>query len=127
MSVILRVTKRHPQRRDAALLVGVGVGVLMLAACHSTSKPITSAPGSAPRTFDVQGHRGNRGNLPPGNTLPSYRSALALGVDTLEADMQITADGPTGGTVPEPTTLIIWSLLGALGIAGGWYRRRKAA
>ena len=29
--------------------------------------------------------------------------------------------------VPEPATIIIWSLLGALGIAVGVYRRRKAA
>jgi len=27
--------------------------------------------------------------------------------------------------VPEPSTLIIWSLLGALGITGGWWHRRK--
>jgi glycerophosphoryl diester phosphodiesterase len=71
--------------------------------------------------FDVQGHRGNRGNVPPGNTIPSFRSALALGVDTLEADMQISADGrvvmghdddlhETGcawaGTGPEPSSRI---------------------
>jgi hypothetical protein len=28
--------------------------------------------------------------------------------------------------VPEPTTLIIWSLLGTLGVTIGWWRRRKA-
>jgi glycerophosphoryl diester phosphodiesterase len=43
--------------------------------------------------FDVQGHRGNRGNVPPGNTIESLRSALELGVDTIEVDLQITADG----------------------------------
>ena len=30
-------------------------------------------------------------------------------------------------TVPEPTTLIIWSLLGGLGIGLGWWRRRRKA
>jgi hypothetical protein len=30
---------------------------------------------------------------------------------------------PPDGQVPEPSTLIIWSLLGTLGMAGGWYRR----
>jgi fibro-slime domain-containing protein len=30
-------------------------------------------------------------------------------------------------TVPEPATIIIWSLLGALGMTIGWWRRRKAA
>ena len=29
------------------------------------------------------------------------------------------------GTVPEPSTFIIWSMLGALGITVGWRRRRR--
>jgi len=29
--------------------------------------------------------------------------------------------------VPEPSTFIIWSLLGALGVTVGWWRRRRAA
>jgi hypothetical protein len=29
--------------------------------------------------------------------------------------------------VPEPSTVIIWSLLGGLGVTIGWWRRRKAA
>lgn len=44
-------------------------------------------------SVEVQGHRGDRGNVPPGNTLASLRSALTLGVDTLEADMQIDGEG----------------------------------
>ncbi len=31
------------------------------------------------------------------------------------------------GSNPEPATIIIWSLLGTLGISLGWWRRRKAA
>jgi hypothetical protein len=31
------------------------------------------------------------------------------------------------GTVPEPTTFIVWSLLGGVGVAVGCWRRRKAA
>ena len=42
--------------------------------------------------FDLQGHRGARG-LRPENTLPAFAHALALGVDTLELDIGITADG----------------------------------
>lgn len=42
--------------------------------------------------FDLQGHRGARG-LAPENTLAAFRTALALGVDTLELDLMFTADG----------------------------------
>jgi glycerophosphoryl diester phosphodiesterase len=42
--------------------------------------------------FDLQAHRGGRG-LGPENTLPAFEHALALGVDTLELDIAITADG----------------------------------
>ncbi len=42
--------------------------------------------------FDLQGHRGARG-LEPENTLPAFERALALGVDTLELDVGLTADG----------------------------------
>jgi glycerophosphoryl diester phosphodiesterase len=41
---------------------------------------------------DVQGHRGARGLLPE-NTLPAFRRALELGVDTLELDCGVTKDG----------------------------------
>jgi hypothetical protein len=30
-------------------------------------------------------------------------------------------------TIPEPSTLIIWSLLGSLAIGLGWWRQRKVA
>ena len=33
---------------------------------------------------------------------------------------------PLGG-IPEPSTLIIWSLLGGLAVTVGWWRKRKAA
>ena len=43
--------------------------------------------------LDVEGHRGARG-LAPENTLAAFRTALALGVDTLEPDVQVTNDIP---------------------------------
>lgn len=41
---------------------------------------------------ELQGHRGARG-LAPENTLPAFRKALEIGVDTLELDTAITRDG----------------------------------
>lgn len=45
-----------------------------------------------PDGFDLQAHRGGR-DARPENTLPAFAYALAIGVTTLEMDMQITADG----------------------------------
>jgi glycerophosphoryl diester phosphodiesterase len=42
--------------------------------------------------FDLQGHRGARGLLPE-NTLVAFERALELGVDTLELDLGLSADG----------------------------------
>ncbi len=43
-------------------------------------------------TYDLQGHRGARG-LAPENTIPSFLKAIDLGVDTIEFDLVVTADG----------------------------------
>ena len=42
--------------------------------------------------FDLQGHRGTRGNAPE-NTLPAFDRALEIGVTTLELDIGVSADG----------------------------------
>src|SRR3984893_1919275 len=42
--------------------------------------------------FDIEAHRGGRA-LFPENTLPSFANALSMGVDTLELDIGVTADG----------------------------------
>ena len=54
-----------------------------------------------------------------------------------DANLAFTFDGPSSGLrlqlddiitiIPEPSTFIIWSLLGALGLTFGWRRRRRAA
>ena len=46
----------------------------------------------AAHAFDLQAHRGGRG-LHPENTLTAFESAARLGVNTLELDIGITADG----------------------------------
>jgi len=43
-------------------------------------------------TFDLQGHRGARG-LMPENTIPAMLKGVELGVDTVEFDVVVTADG----------------------------------
>lgn len=50
---------------------------------------VLAGPASA---FDLQGHRGTRG-LAPENSLAAFRTALAVGVDTLELDVHVTRDG----------------------------------
>jgi len=71
----------------------------------------------------------------------SYRSAHGGSwnnyYDTLATSYRQVYYNPTDATIflgfrvasaiPEPSTLIIWSLLGALGTAAGWHRRRKPA
>ena len=42
--------------------------------------------------IDLQGHRGARG-LAPENTLAAFKTALAIGVTTLETDLALTRDG----------------------------------
>ena len=42
--------------------------------------------------FDLQGHRGARG-LAPENTLAAFKTALTVGVHTLELDVGVTRDG----------------------------------
>ncbi len=43
------------------------------------------------KTIDIQGHRGCRGLLPE-NSLPAFKKAIDLGVDTLELDVVISKD-----------------------------------
>jgi glycerophosphoryl diester phosphodiesterase len=59
--------------------------VLFLSGC--------AAMAPAPRQhFDLEAHRGGRG-LAPENTLAAFSNAIDLGVDTLELDIGLTADG----------------------------------
>jgi glycerophosphoryl diester phosphodiesterase len=54
--------------------------------CCAAALPLASP------AFDLQGHRGTRGNAPE-NTLPAFERALEIGVTTLELDIGVTADG----------------------------------
>lgn len=50
------------------------------------------APGQSRRRFELSGHRGARA-LWPENTLTGFAGALRIGVDALELDVVLTADG----------------------------------
>ena len=53
----------------------------------------TDAPGPAASVaFDLQSHRGGRGEITE-NTLAAFEHSLAVGVTTLELDTHLTADG----------------------------------
>jgi len=64
-------------RRAAALAAIAGLWTLLTAYAQA---------------FDLQAHRGGRG-LAPENTLAAFSQAMALGVDTLELDVGLSADG----------------------------------
>jgi len=71
------VTRRHP-----IAAVGVLLPALAVALAASAGAPATR----------VAAHRGGAA-LWPENSLLAFRSALALGVDALELDLHLTADG----------------------------------
>ena len=62
------------------------VGLLVLALVANCC-----AVAGAQRTIQVQGEMGAAG-MHPGNTLPSFESAIAAGADVIEMDMQVTKD-----------------------------------
>ncbi|WP_067715909.1 glycerophosphodiester phosphodiesterase family protein [Nocardia yamanashiensis] len=69
---------------------GTTAAATLLAAALLTAPPATAdGPG---REFDLQAHRGGAA-LMVENTLPAFTNALALGVTTLELDVQLTSDG----------------------------------
>lgn len=53
---------------------------------------LNSCTPTSVKTIDWQGHRGARGEMPE-NTIPAFMHALSVGVQTLEMDVVISADG----------------------------------
>lgn len=67
---------------------------LLVTALTLLLAPLHAAAGDPAKRlvpFDIEAHRGGRA-LRPENTLPAFANALAMGVDTLELDMEVTRD-----------------------------------
>lgn len=86
--------KRLSKGSRASLSV---TGLLLLFAIGTSLTPgddsqLPMAPAGSFPLFDLQGHRGARG-LAAENTLAGFKTALGLGVTTLEMDLGLTEDG----------------------------------
>lgn len=81
--------------RKGAAAVAICLGLIAASCTNATETTSTSADESdviVDGEIDIQGHRGARG-LRPESTLPSFETALDLGVATLEFDLHFTSDG----------------------------------
>lgn len=63
----------------------------IFAGCKSNTEESKDPIMTTPSTIQVQGHRGERGNLPE-NSIPAFIGALKKGVDVLELDVVISKD-----------------------------------
>ena len=73
-------------RKPAACRLGAIAAALLVAGCAALGG--SEAP---KRPVDLQAHRGGRA-LAPENTLAAFTNAIAMGVNTLELDIGLTAD-----------------------------------
>jgi glycerophosphoryl diester phosphodiesterase len=66
----------------------------LLACLRARARPLVAVMllSFAAHAFDLQGHRGTRGNEPE-NTIAAFERALQIGVTTLEMDAGVTSDG----------------------------------
>ena len=72
----------------------------------------------------IGSHRGVRGGSFGDNAYPLHalcRNESALLYEGIGLGFRVASNE----VIPEPSTLIIWSLLGTLGITVGWWRRRR--
>jgi glycerophosphoryl diester phosphodiesterase len=72
-----------------AIYLAIAAGFAMAGCKAQQIKNLKNAPYPA---YDREAHRGGRG-LMPENTIPAMLNAVDLGVETLEMDTHITADG----------------------------------
>ena len=73
------------------LLAGLVVATLFSCKSKSEESKVMHTPQKDSLNIQVQGHRGERGNLPE-NSIPAFLGALRKGVDVLELDVVISKD-----------------------------------
>ncbi|MGO4913687.1 glycerophosphodiester phosphodiesterase family protein [Leeuwenhoekiella sp. W20_SRS_FM14] len=73
------------------VILGTLTLVLIATGCKSKSEEQEPMKVAEQHTIQVQGHRGERGNLPE-NSIPAFLSALRKGVEVLELDVVISKD-----------------------------------
>jgi glycerophosphoryl diester phosphodiesterase len=105
---ICEIAKRHPNfslfkektmrrtsvlyRMLVAMLLAIAVVLLTTSCSASENHPTKTAVSSPPKKVYLIGHRGAAG-LAPENTLAAFRRACDIGVDAMELDVLLTADG----------------------------------
>jgi glycerophosphoryl diester phosphodiesterase/membrane-associated phospholipid phosphatase len=91
-------------RRRLTLLLVLLVGVTV--AAWMQVDPLDPPPTATDGEVSIIAHAGAQGHAPP-NTMEAFEAALELGADTLEMDLQLTADGEVvtihDGTVDRTT------------------------
>jgi len=117
-------------------LLLVYLSTLLTAACTgpgATSTPVPTSPLVAGKRVQFVGHRGAAG-LAPENTLAAFAKGIEAGVDAIECDVHLSADGALivmhdpnvsrttdgSGDVPSLTLAELKKLNAAAKFTGGW-------
>jgi glycerophosphoryl diester phosphodiesterase/membrane-associated phospholipid phosphatase len=87
----MRGRRREPGTRRRWLPVLLVVLLVPIVAVTLQTEPLDPVPHFAAREVSIIAHAGAQGHAPP-NTMEAFELALELGADTLEMDLQITAD-----------------------------------
>jgi hypothetical protein len=90
------------------------------------------SPGVVNLTIEASGGSGLLESHTLASSVPDVWETITFasgGITRIEyyASSNFALDNMQYSAIPEPSTLVIWSLLGALGLTVGWWRRRRKA